>query len=345
MTGKLIKYTASLIIALACALPAGAQSSSVSVSLDSAYVLMGKATPLHVTVVTSASAPGRLVIPADTMCTNVEILKALTADTSDLHNDRIEVKQELLLQSFDSGTYILNPLLYISGNETIASNRPVLKVIPVDVDSLQSINDYADVVDVKRKLGDYLPDFLADYGAWILAALLLIAVGYFLFKRLYRRDNVTEEKKKIVIPPYEKAIQELQSLRTEKLCENGHEREFYTRLTDILRRYLHGRFGINAMEMTSTQIRHILQRNEETRLSKRNMDQVLETADFVKFAKVRPLPEDNMRSFNSAMQFVEDTKPLPPAPAADGDDNASAEQAPATAAQAETTDSKPTNKK
>ena len=75
------------------------------------------------------------------------------------------------------------------------------------------------------------------------------------------------------------------------------------------------------MEMTSTQIRNILQANEETRLSKRNMDQVLETADFVKFAKVRPLPEDNTRSFNSAMQFVEDTKPQPVSAETEDNDN------------------------
>lgn len=63
--------------------------------------------------------------------------------------------------------------------------------------------------------------------------------------------------------------------------------------------------------MTSTQIRHVLDNNEETRLSKENMNRVLETADFVKFAKVRPIPDDNVKAFNSAIQFVEDTKPQP----------------------------------
>lgn len=65
------------------------------------------------------------------------------------------------------------------------------------------------------------------------------------------------------------------------------------------------------MEMTSTQIRQTIQANEEAKLSKENMERVLETADFVKFAKVRPLPDDNVRAFTSAMQFVEDTKPKP----------------------------------
>ncbi len=78
--------------------------------------------------------------------------------------------------------------------------------------------------------------------------------------------------------------------------------------------------------MTSTQIRRMLNANEETRLSKENMERVLETADFVKFAKVRPLPDDNVKAFNSAMQFVEDTKPRPVVAETDGQQEPSKEE-------------------
>ena len=318
MTRHIRILFAILTLSIASATTVSAQT-SLKVSLDSAYLLMGKATPLHIELITASSADGQLLVPKDTLCDKVEILKALEADTSDIHNGRIQIDQQLLLQSFDSGTYVLNPIRYVQGNETIASNRLVLKVMPVPVDTLTTIHDYADVQDVDRRFVDYLPDFLVDYGLWILALIIVLGAGYYLYRRLSRKGVETKEKV-IVIPPYELAIQELDSLRSDKLCEQGREREFYTRLTDILRQYLQGRFGINAMEMTSTQIRHMLQTNEETRLSKRNMDQVLETADFVKFAKVRPLPEDNTRSFNSAIQFVEDTKPLPPAQADDDTD-------------------------
>ena len=87
--------------------------------------------------------------------------------------------------------------------------------------------------------------------------------------------------------------------------------EFYTRLTEILRTYLDKRFGINAMEMTSSQIMQHVERHDLTRPSSALMKQILEMADFVKFAKVRPLPDDNVKSFNMATRFVEDTKPAP----------------------------------
>lgn len=297
-----------LITALLICSSAFAQS-SLKVSLDSAFLLMGRTTPLHVELITPEGANGQLIIPKDSICDKVEILRLLDADTAGVGGGRVEIKQDIVLQSFDSGVYRFNPILYVANGETIASNRLVLKVLPVDVDSLQTIHDYADVSDIDRSFIDYLPDFIVDYGLWILAVIIVLGLGAFVIYMMKKKKNPFAAPAPKPVPPYEKAISELSRLRSEKLCEQGKEKEFYTRLTDILRIYLHGRFGVNAMEMTSTQIRHMLQSNEETKLSKENMEQVLETADFVKFAKVRPLPDDNVKAFNSAMQFVEDTKP------------------------------------
>lgn len=290
---------------------------SLKVSLDSAFLLMGRTTPLHIELITDDNTDGQLIIPKDSLCDKVEILKYLNADTTGLGSGRREIRQDIVLQSFDSGVYRLKPILYVANGETIASNRLVLKVFPVDVDSLETIHDYADVADVDRRFIDYLPDFIVDYGLWILAVIIVLAIGGFVFYMMKKKKNPFAAPAPKPVPPYEKAIDELSRLRAEKLCEQGKEKEFYTRLTDILRIYLNGRFGINAMEMTSTQIRRVLEANEETRLSKENMERVLETADFVKFAKVRPLPDDNVRAFNSAMQFVEDTKPRPVIPETD----------------------------
>lgn len=299
------------LTALIAYITVSAQNPTVKLSLDSAFLLMGRTTPLHLELVTPANPEGRLLIPKDSMCDKVEILKMLEADTTQLGNDRIEIKQDIVLQSFDSGVYRLNPIMYVIGNDTFRSNRLVLKVFPADVDSLETIHDYADVADIDRSFIDYLPDFIVDYGLWILAVIIVLGAGGYAFYLLKRKKNPFAAAPEKPVPPYEKAIGELNRLRGEKLCENGHEKEFYTRLTDILRVYLNGRFGINAMEMTSTQIRHMLNSNAEAKLSKQNMERVLETADFVKFAKVRPLPDDNICAFNSAMQFVEDTRPKP----------------------------------
>lgn len=283
----------------------------LSVSLDSAYIIMGNLTPLRVKLVTPEGDKGNLMIPRDSICGGVEIHSLADFDTSSIGNGLVEITGDIMLQSFDSGLYRLNPIYYVEGNETIASNRPALKVVPVDVDSLATIHDYADAQDVERKFIDYIPDFIIDYGLWLVALLIACGAGWWVWSRFFRKQKQVVKAKVKPVPPYELAVGELNKLHSESLCEQGREREFYTRLTDILRNYLQGRFGINALEMTSSQIRQAVRSHSEAAPEKEYMDQVLEIADFVKFAKMRPLPDDNVRAFNSAMKFVNDTKPVP----------------------------------
>lgn len=99
------------LTALIASITVSAQNPTVKLSLDSAFLLMGRTTPLHLELVTPAKPEGRLLIPKDSMCDQVEILKMLEADTTQLGNDRIEIKQDIVLQSFDSGVYRLNPIM------------------------------------------------------------------------------------------------------------------------------------------------------------------------------------------------------------------------------------------
>ncbi len=54
------------------------------------------------------------------------------------------------------------------------SNDLPLKVIPVSVDSLRTVHDYADTVDGGWKLWDFVPDFIADYWWVILICALVV---------------------------------------------------------------------------------------------------------------------------------------------------------------------------
>lgn len=310
-------YKLIFILTLIVASSANAMAGIVvKASLDSAYILMGKQTALHV------SAVGELPVNAavymvDSVWKDVEIASVSEPKISDLGNGRKEILQDVIIQSFDSGMYTLPPVYYMAGGETIASNRPVLKVIPVPVDSMVTVHDYADVADLPRHFFDIFPDWVTDYGVWILLVLIVIGGGLFVYFKWIRKGKLPILPQKKPVPPYQLAMERLQTLHAEHLCERGEEKEFYTRLTDILRSYLDARFGINAMEMTSTQIRRSLRENNDTKTSEQYMSRILEIADFVKFAKIRPLPEDNISSYNDALQFVEDTKPVEVVPPAD----------------------------
>lgn len=287
------------------------QNVRIESKLDSATLMMGRVTTLNVTVVKPTSERGTIIVPRDSMTANVEIVGEAGADTTSLGNGIEEIKRRIILQSFDSGVYVLKPILYVSPlGDTIASDRPVLKVMPVNVDSLTTIHDYADAQEGEHKFFDFLPDFMSTWWFWLIVGLVVATAGIILYFHYAKKGKISIRHRKPEEPPYERAVRSLNDLRAQHLCEQGREKEFYTRLTDILRVYLDSRFHINAMEMTSTQILQALEGNEATRLPRLHMSQLLEIADFVKFAAQRPLPDDNVKAFNNAMQFVEDTKPV-----------------------------------
>lgn len=282
---------------------------SVKASSDSAVILMGNRTTLHLEVIGQLDGTGYFQ-PNDSLWKDVEISSMGEAEIVDLGNNRKQLRKDIIIQGFDSGLYSLPPFVYIQGNETVSANPVTLKVIPVNVDTLKTINDFADVTSPGKKFFDFLPDWITDYGLWILLALIVIAVTIYIYIRYYRQGKkIPLLPKRKIIPAHVLAIDELNALQSKHLCEQGKEKEFYTELTEILRKYLSRRFGINAMEMTSGQIMRSLRENKDTMLSEPLMAQVLEIADFVKFAKVRPLPDDNVRAFSSSKQFVEDTAP------------------------------------
>ncbi len=306
---SIFRWACTVLPAFFFTLPA-VSGTVIKASLDSAYILMGKQTALHISVVGDIPENANISV-VDTAWQNVEIIRIEPPAVNDLGNGRKEMIQDLVIQSFDSGMYTLPPVYLINGNETIASNQAVLKVFPVPVDSMTTVHDYANVIELPKHFFDFLPAWFTDYGIWILLALIVIAGSLFVYFKWLRKGKLPLIPERKPIPPYELAMERLQTLHSEHLCERGEEKEFYTRLTDILRSYLDARFGINAMEMTSTQIRRALRENSDTKTSEKHMSQILEIADFVKFAKIRPLPEDNTSSYNSALKFVEDTKPVP----------------------------------
>lgn len=289
-------------------------SVSFNAKLDSATLLMGNQTIIHLEILQDESQKGHILNEPKQSDTIIEIVrgveftKIVRNDTSIVGNN-IQINRDYLIQSFDSGLYTIPPFKYVIGVDTFKSKPLTLKVLPVAIDSIYtSIHDYADLENVESKWFDILPNWVIDYWGPILIIFVII-LGIIAVIYILKSKGKSIIPRKKVIPPYELAMIKLTKLKELRLCENGQEKEFYTQLTDILREYLTGRFNINAMEMTTTQIINSLKSNKESQMTNNNMELILEMADFVKFAKVRPLPDDNTKVYQAAIQFVTDTKP------------------------------------
>ena len=303
---KLIKKSILFLVA-AASLAGGrayAQRPLIDVAIDSAAILIGEQTTLHLTVTADKDRPVQIVIPNDTLMTGVEVLNLSKADSTEIENDRLVIKQDVLITSFDSSLYLLPPLKVIDGVDTVYSNQVALKVstIPVNADKPEEFNDIKTVWKPPFVWADYYPII---YG--ILLALFLICVIAYIVKRI-RASLIPFKKEEPKLPPHEQAIKELDEIKQQKLWQQGRSKEYYTLITDTLRKYIEERFGINAMEMTSGEILELIRKNSEAQSVYDNLRQILQLADFVKFAKMNPLPDENDLSMMNAYLFVNQTK-------------------------------------
>ena len=275
--------------------------------LDSATLLMGKTTALHLEITQDKDARG--FFPgeqADTLNAMIEIAERTVADTTDLGNNRIQINRDLIIQSFDSGMWVIKPIPYVVNGDTAFCNQLSLKVLPVNVSQMQDINDIKPVEEVPFRVLDWLPDY---WWAWLLG-LLLLAAAIWAYRKYYKKGINPLKPGKKRLPPYEEAMINLQNLKAAQLWQQGQEKEYFTGLTDILRVYIDRRFHINAVEMTSTQIIDTLKKNDETKAVNEQLEMILEVADIVKFANARPLADDNEVAYQRAVNFVEATRPV-----------------------------------
>lgn len=280
----------------------------VEASMDSSAMWMGQQTQVHLQLTQDSDKSVLFPIVTDTLVAGVEVLEISQPDTTVLKNNRIEIKQDITITSFDSGLYYIPPFKYVYDADTFRTGSLSLKVVPVEVDTTAQAMDIKGAVAPPFVIWDYIP----NWAWWVLLVLAVIASAVWMYLRWMKKRPVIEEvAPEKQIPPYERAMAELQALSQSKLWQQGQEKAYYTRLVDILREYIDSRFGINAMEMTSSQIITAIRRNKNMREETRYLNEILEMADFVKFAKMRPLPDDNERVMRRAFDFVEQTKPQP----------------------------------
>jgi len=306
-----IKTVAVMAVCLWMSILSLSAQTVIKATIDSTSILIGEQTKIHLEIAADKGKPLQVPMISDTLMTGVEVLNISKIDTTDIGNNRVQMKYDYLITAFDSAVYLLPPFQAISGADTAYSNELALKVstLPVDTASKQ----FYDIKGIRRPSfvwTDYLPFVLL-----ILSILAVVALAiYIIYRLINKKSLVPFKKEEPYVPPHIRAIRELDVIREEKLWQAGKIKEYHSEITDTLRKYIAGRFGIGAMEMTSGEILDDIRNYKEADGASDNLKQILILADFVKFAKYRPLPDENEVSMKNAYSFVDDTKPveLPP---------------------------------
>lgn len=185
----------------------------------------------------------------------------------------------------------------ISRFETEPIEIEVTSVLEADSNSL-AIADIEDVVE--------MPSNAVYWYLLAVLALLLIISGLIWFR--LRRKKL-EKLVRIYRPAHEIAYLRLRVLQNENLIQSGRIKEFYERISDILRHYIEDRFELRAPERTTEEFLNELSGSEQLRESdKKDLGRFLEHCDLVKFAKYDPTNEQIQKTFDLAEGFIEKTK-------------------------------------
>lgn len=329
MTNNTRKIPAALLImvsALWLALSAGdaraQQRPEARAALDTSLILIGDHVTLRLEVALPDSAFARFPVVTDTLARGVELLRDLPFDTTPAPGGGLVVGKSYLLTSFDSGHYHIAPLPVALARpglpaDTLWTDPLFLAVETIQIDSAE--NRMADIkapMETPLTFGEFASEYL-PYGLLALAAVALAAAAGW----LYRRRRPAQPAAEPQLPPEEAhvaALRALDALADKKLWQEGMVKAYHSELSEILRRYLDHRFGMAAMEATTSEIAADIaaKARRGADIDKQLADSListLENADLVKFAKWTPAASENSRSLDQAYAFVRGTQARPEA--------------------------------
>jgi hypothetical protein len=132
-------------------------------------------------------------------------------------------------------------------------------------------------------------------------AVLAIAAGILYF--------VLRRRPAPVVPPVPPDVAALEGLRQLE-GDAAEPRVFYTRLVEILRAYIAGRFGVSEPEATASELLTVMFRSAETTSDhQRLLCGLIAESDLVKFAGCAPAPDAPARAISACRRFVRETAP------------------------------------
>ncbi len=158
-----------------------------------------------------------------------------------------------------------------------------------------------------------------DYRPLALLALLLLWLGLAGWLRLRRQEHAPAW---LAEPPpperqaHEIALERLRAVVEEQLLRQGKVQEYFDRVSDVVREYIGNRYGFFALDLTSGELLEDLRDRPTPGLDLAVLRRLLEEADLVKFARVKPGDEMCSRAINGALSIVEATRPRQPEAAA-----------------------------
>lgn len=299
------------VLTLLCCLSSGAQTprAELTTAVDSLSVLIGA--QLNYTLQIKADSTDQVLFPERTSFLPFEIIEDFPMDTLKAQTHYLYTKKYALIQ-FDSGRYWMPQQRIIVNGQSLLSDSIEVEVRDVVVDTLkQKMYAIKPLIEVERNYDKWIRNLL-----WALLILILGLGGFYSYFVLQKRKREREQQ----LPPFDQALHDLKSLEARIPSNQEEFKSYYSKLTDIVRRYLEEEAKVDALESTSDELLQKLELLQDAGKitlqteTLKNLKRVLGTADLVKFA--RSLPEHGIAAIDRELveEVVIDTQKGLPEP-------------------------------
>jgi hypothetical protein len=239
-----------------------------------------------------------------------------------LRDGRIEEERWYQLRADLIGSYVLPPVTVSYRERSEAKREPESddSTVPLDSD-LESVKTSAIFVEVESVLPtDGQAEDIRDLkplrriqprwpwpwiGVAIAGVLALLGAALYFLRRARRG---LEEP---ATPPHERAFELLRALRETDFEDPEAVRRFYFSISEAIREYVEGRYGLNATDLTTEEIVSALPTLEKLGGEERgSLRLFLVDTDQVKFADHEPSQPEIEETYERALDFVETTRPM-----------------------------------
>ena len=267
-------------------------SAQVIANLDTNNILIGD----HITFTIEGETENDNEWPIFTdSIGNLELLSISEIDSIPTENGW-KLKQEFILTQWDSGFYYI-PSISV-GNEKTADFVVTVNTINLEEDS--------EAKDIKGPID--APVTFSEVLTYLLGGIIIGLLIYLLIRYLKREKpiEIITRKAKVVLPPFEIALTQLEELKIKKKWQSGEIKAYYSDLSEIVRTYIENGLHTPAMEMLTDDI---IDRLKARKIDTAQLSILLNTADMAKFAKAQPTSAENELAITFAFEFIHQTKP------------------------------------
>ncbi|HLV92274.1 MAG TPA: BatD family protein [Aequorivita sp.] len=252
----------------------------VTSSVDSTKIRIGE--EILYTINVDADSTDVVVFPEGQTFGPLEMIESYKTETT-FEASKTKIIKRYGLTQFDSGNYTIPPQRIIINNKPFLTDSVRIEVNTVAIDTTkQKMFDIKPAIEIDTPPFDWLKIIY-----WIIPLILVVVLAIYLFRRKKRKDAAKKQ-----LPPYEEAIVALQKLDNSQLLKENKSKEYYSNLTEIVKRYLDREVDESALESTSDELITRLMMHKDagnfdfSNETIRKLDQIFKRADLVKFARM-----------------------------------------------------------